>query len=110
MKIIKLKAGMLKEPGSLLRQVGAVYKNQAFPSHAYMNPKDYKKLMANYTRALKKDHPYMSLRTLQYSVNSHFLNLGPREDKGVAPGYLIVDDVEIDCEKNEKVWDSNIPE
>lgn len=110
MKIIKLKASMLKEPGSLLRQVGAVYKNQAFPSHVYMNPKDYKKLQSNYTRALRKAHPYISPRKLQSSVGMHFLNLGPREDKGVAPGYLIVDDIEIECDKNCTVWDSNVPD
>jgi hypothetical protein len=96
MKAIKITKNMLKNPAVLLKKVGAVYENDAFPSYVYMNKSDYLKLKKNLIKAFKKEYPHAVKRKIQASVEMILLNLGPVNlKKGIEKGYLLVDDKAI---------------
>jgi hypothetical protein len=96
MKTVKITKNMLRDPEALLRKVGAVYEDHAFPSCVYMNESDYSELRKNLTKAFKKEYPHMIERKIQASVEMMLLNLGPVTlKKGIEKGYLLVDDKTI---------------
>lgn len=96
MKSVKITKTMLKDPALLLEKVGAVDGNQAYPSHVYMNDKDYRKLEQNLRKALRKEYPYLLKRKIDFSVGMTLLNIGPVNlKKGVQEGYLLVDERSI---------------
>jgi hypothetical protein len=103
MKQIKLKKTDLnKTPAELLIKLGAVNatKTAAYPNHVYLSKEDYKTLVKNYTKALKKEAPYLNAKKLASSVGYEFLNLGPSQllEAAIRPGYAIVDDEGIATE------------
>lgn len=95
----KLKKNWLKDGTTLLRGVQAVIDNQAYPSHVYMNPKDYSTLERNIYKQFKKEYPWLSTIKLKTSTGMHLLSFGPITLKAVSPGYVLVDDKGIQSEK-----------
>ncbi len=103
MKTVKITKSMLKDPETLLRKVGAVHDNQAFPGQVYMNQKDYQELRKNLTKAFKKEYPLLLKRKIESSVEMTLLNLGPVNLKrGIEKGYLLVDEDAIEAQIGKK--------
>jgi len=102
MKTVKLTQSMMKDPTILLKKSGAVREQagglQSYPSHVYMNPKDYKRLQKNLAREFRKEKRYLSKHALENSVGMYMLNYGPVEVKGIKEGYVVVNETAIDAE------------
>lgn len=103
LKSYKLTKKMMKDAEELLGSVGAIdkTKNQAYPYHTYMCPKDYKNLERNVRAAFKKKYPFLAAKKLEFSVGMHLLNLGPVELDGIREGYILVDESAINRGENQ---------
>lgn len=104
MRTVKLTQSMMRDPATLMRKIQAVRtlheRAQAYPTHVYMSPKDYKKLRKNLRKELKKEYSYLNNQRLSFAVNMNMLDLGPVVSKGVKEGYVLVDDSGIDQESS----------
>ena len=106
LKSIKIKRSWLKyNPIDLLKAVGAVKGNQAYPYYVYVSPSFYKVLKSNTTKQYLKEFSYLTPRskTLKTSVGMYFLNYGPVETPGVAENYVLVDACRIEQDEESKV-------
>ena len=97
MRYVKITKRMLKDPETILRKAGAVYKKQAFPSHVYMNKKDYEELEKNLTKYAKSLFGKNATeKRIKFMVGMELLNFGPVVlDKGIEKGYILVNDEAI---------------
>jgi hypothetical protein len=92
MRLVKIRKSWLNDASLLLKKVGALQGNQAFPSDVYISEEDYKTLEYATTQFGKK----MGFRgdRLKSAVGFELLNLGPNTllAKALKPGYVLVDD------------------
>lgn len=79
MKIIKLKKTDYTNLEDLLTRVGLVNPQEktAFPNNIFVNENTHKKIRAELRKLYKKEKPFLSKKTIEYSVEMHLLNLGP---------------------------------
>jgi hypothetical protein len=101
MKIVKLNKTMLKKGWvHILKAVGAVEGNQAYPSHVYMAKEDIKAVRKNYREELKKERPGISKKYLDYYEGIDFLNYGANSsaENVIKPGCILVDIAAIERE------------
>lgn len=102
MKTVKITKTMLKDPATLLRKVGATHEKQAFPSHVFMNEKDYQVLKTNLKKQFKKEYPFIKKEKIESSVAFELFNLGPVNlKKGIEKGYVLVNEAGINREIEE---------
>lgn len=94
MKSYKLKKSELTKVNyaGILRRVGAVDGNQAYPSHTYISSKTAKRMERALYAAYKKEFPWAHNKKLQYSVGMEILNLEPSICDAIKDGYIAVDD------------------
>lgn len=76
MKIIKLQKKDYHDLVFLLKRLGLVSGNRAYPERLVVNETTYKKMKTAYAEKLK-EVGFISKKNLQYSVEMEFLNLGP---------------------------------
>lgn len=77
LKIIKLSKKDHTDLANLLKKAGLVAGNNARPDLLFVNKKTSDKMKREYGKALKKQNPFINKKTLSYSVEMEFLNLGP---------------------------------
>lgn len=92
-KIVKISKRDLKDLPKLLTKVGAVFRDQAYPSAVYCSKEDAKEIRKNLLKSFKKEYPYLSNNKLKFSESMTWLNLGPNESlqDAIRPGYILVD-------------------
>jgi hypothetical protein len=83
------------DPVKLLKKVGAVHENQAYPSYVFVSPKRYKEMKKEIIRVVKEEIGKSSTRRINYYVGLHMLNFGPVEVKGLPDNIVLVDDLSI---------------
>jgi hypothetical protein len=100
MRIVKIKANDLKDAEKLLRKVGAVEENQAFPDCVYLSKEDTATLRKNLMVQAKKQYPYLKKDKIEGIVAMELLNLGPNESlaKVLKKGYAVVDTSRFEAE------------
>lgn len=98
MKSYKLKKSELATANyaGILRRVGAVDGNQAFPMNTYISSKTAKRLERALYAAYKKEFPWASKKRLQYSIGMEILNLEPSICDAIKDGHIAVDDRAIE--------------
>lgn len=105
MKVFKFKAAYYRDLAKLLKEVGAVVKNQAYPEYTLVSKVDYKKIEKATKAAFIKEYPYLkfSKKALATSVAMHLLNLGPAVSEAIKPGTILVIDSMIDFRSKKDV-------
>lgn len=94
MKIVKIKASDYKNPASMLRRVGAVLENQAFPDRVYWCKADLQKMEKAILSTYKNIYKDLNNDRLKYHIAMDMLNYGPSliTGKNFPQGYMLVDD------------------
>lgn len=97
MKAFKIKKSEYGNLEKFLNRIGAVSKNQAFPSDVFISEKTAKLFKIEYMKLAKKEYPYLKKQRLQNIVSMEWLNLGPYEVPGdaIKTGYVLVDNISI---------------
>lgn len=90
-KTIKLKKSEYANLPALLKRVGLVRDNEAYPSNLFVSKPTYKRIKSAITAQFKKEYPHTRQERLKVSVGMTLLNLGPVVvDKGIELGYAVV--------------------
>lgn len=93
MKAYKIKKSEYTDFESLLKRIGLVKGNRAFPSFVYWNKKDLDKAKKELRKLCKKDFPHYNKKIIDNAVGMYMLNLSPCElkDNPLKDGYMLVD-------------------
>lgn len=74
----------------LLRRIGAVYENKAYPSYVYINKYTEKVFKKELRKAFIKKYKYISKNMYIYYVNTEWLNYGPNISPAIKNGYILI--------------------
>ena len=110
MKSIKINQAKLRSCEALLRAAGAIHEGVAFPSFVYVSKKDYKTLSDNVKKEFKRLYPEIPMKSIDYSIGIHMLNLSPVVCNALKDGYILLDEERMDNQKerNELFFESRL--
>jgi hypothetical protein len=60
-----------------------------------VNPKDYKKLNELLKKHYKKNYPFLKANKLKFEIGMVMLDIGPRVNKSIAEGFVLVEEDEL---------------
>lgn len=93
MRFVKIKKKWLSDFASFYRENDLIKEdNQVNPDKVWMNPLDEKELVSSITKKFKKQNPLLPKKNLNASVGLYMLNIGPKTDKGVSKGYILIEE------------------
>jgi hypothetical protein len=88
---IKIRKSWLRDPTLLLKKLGAVKGNQAYPSDVYISARDYEFMRTSLRKVGKKQR--LGGRRLDMAVEMELLNYGPNQSlkNAIRQGFALVD-------------------
>lgn len=92
MKTAKIKKKYYKDLSFMYHDLGLIENNSCNPSNVLCSKEDYELIKKTIRAEFKKQNPYASKKSLDFSVGMHLLNLGPNEvaNQAIRPGYLLI--------------------